>query len=133
MKKFGLVTADGKQIKVKKLSLKERVQMQPMKAAKPSWSRPEKQNLNEAEKERKRSEMLSNAQWRDHERQKNVTRYREEEKNETETHTKEFDRDFMTKQLTKAAKNETVESRIKSKINTIQRSGQSMNKNFARR
>ncbi|XP_066991732.1 pre-mRNA-splicing factor CWC25 homolog [Anabrus simplex] len=99
---------------------------------KPRWVRPEKKKLSEDEIERRRQEMMANASWREKERERNVARYREEEKKEKK-HDNEFNEDFMRKQLSHAAAQSSVERRIKSNIYNIQRSAVSMDKNFARR
>lgn len=78
--------------------------------------------------------MMSNADWRDEQRTKNVTRYRESEKKEEESHyARDHDPEFVTKQLMKAADAGSVEKRIQSNKYNIQRSGMAMDKNFARR
>lgn len=94
---------------------------------------PRKQRLTEEEKEQRRKEMLANGAWRERERQSNVARYREAEKRELSRAKREFNDDFMREQLSKAAAQSSVASRIKSNINNIQRAGGSMDKNFARR
>lgn len=133
-RKFGLVTADGKKLLIKKRTSKERERMRPTKAVKKSWQRPEKQRLTGDEVEKKRQEMLLNAEWRDGERERNVKRYQDEDlKDKEKFESSSFDHNFITKELNKATRNETVESRIKSNINNIQRSGQAMDMNFARR
>ncbi|XP_014472916.1 PREDICTED: pre-mRNA-splicing factor CWC25 homolog [Dinoponera quadriceps] len=91
-----------------------------------------RQNLTEEEKERRRQEMISNAMWRDKEREKNVKMYREEEKREAQNN-KSYNKDFIRKQLVAATEVGTVASRIKANINNIQRSGRAMDTNFARR
>lgn len=131
-KKWGLVTADGKQIKISKSAYEKNETTS--KQTKTTWVRPERKQLNDDEMDKKRREMMTNAQWRDKERESNVKKYREEDMTQTDKDgNSSFDHDFITKQLTKAARTETVESRIKSKINTIQRSGRAMDSNFARR
>ncbi|KAL9705688.1 hypothetical protein quinque_009206 [Culex quinquefasciatus] len=103
---------------------------------KPAWTRPERKAapLTEEEMEAKRRAMMSNAEWRDRERQQNVKRYDDEDRKlEERDGPKRYDKDFVMKQFKHAANNETVEKRIKSNRNNIQRSGGSMNDNFARR
>lgn len=91
-----------------------------------------KQNLTEEEKEQYRQEMIANATWRDKERERNVKKYREEEKKEVNVG-KVYNQDFVRKQLVAAAEVGTVASRIKANINNIQRSGRAMDTNFAKR
>ncbi|XP_068976338.1 pre-mRNA-splicing factor CWC25 homolog isoform X1 [Bombus flavifrons] len=95
------------------------------------WNFKKKQDLTEEEKERRRQEMIANATWRDEERERNVKKYRIEEKKEIDSR-KVYNQDFVTKQLAAAAEISTVASRIKANINNIQRSGRAMDTNFAK-
>lgn len=87
------------------------------------------------EKQQKLDEMQKNAAWRDEERKKNVTKYREDEAKEREEREKAvYDKDYINKQLQKALVTQTsVESRIKANVNNIQRSSGAMDSNFAKR
>lgn len=77
---------------------------------------------------------MSNADWRDEQRTKNVHRYREENKKEEEDHySRDHDPEFVRQQLMKAAESGSVEKRIKANRHNIQRGGMSMDKNFARK
>ncbi|XP_022905613.1 pre-mRNA-splicing factor CWC25 homolog [Onthophagus taurus] len=87
--------------------------------------------LSEDEMERKRREMMDNASWRDKERVKNVKRYRDEDKKEAKQ--QDYNTEFLHRELLKSANNSSVESRIKSNINSIQRSKGDMDKHFSRR
>ena len=90
--------------------------------------------MSDEEKARKLREMMSNADWRDEQRTKNVQRHRNEEKEEEDQHySRDHDPEFLRKQLMKAASTGTVEQRIQSNKHNIQRSGFAMDKNFARR
>lgn len=137
-KNYGLVSADGRSLKIDSKSRREdrprpSATVTDSRKAK-SWTRPERQRLTEEEKEAKRREMMENAVWRDREREKNVRRYREDDRAaRARDDSREFDRNFINKELHKAVSRETVESRIKSNLNNIQRSSHSMNANFARR
>jgi hypothetical protein len=77
--------------------------------------------------------MMSNADWRDEQRTKNVSRYREEEQKDEEVHLKDHDPDFVRRQLIKLSNTGSVEKRIQANKHNIQRSGMAMDKNFARR
>ncbi|CAD6219267.1 GSCOCG00004886001-RA-CDS [Cotesia congregata] len=90
-----------------------------------------KTKLSEKEKLKRLKAMMSNGSWREEERKKNVKRYREQDK--LETSEKEYNPDFIRKQLAKATEEATVASRIKSNVNNIQRSNRNMDRNFARR
>ncbi|XP_059618573.1 pre-mRNA-splicing factor CWC25 homolog [Phlebotomus argentipes] len=137
-KNYGLVSADGKSIRIEGKHRREE-RSRPSETETSSrkakaWTRPERQRLTEAEKEAKRREMMDNAVWRDRERERNVRRYREDDRvQKAREEGREFDRNFINKELHKAVSRETVESRIKSNVNNIQRSSHSMNANFARR
>lgn len=132
---YGLVNADGSKIKLSEKSRYDKevekskkvpeknVTKLPEKSAKPV-------KLSEEEKERRRQEMMKNAQWRDKEREQTVRRYRENDARESK---QEFDPNFLHKELLKSANSSTVEGRIKSNINNIQRSKSDMNSHFSRR
>ncbi|CAL7947211.1 unnamed protein product [Xylocopa violacea] len=99
---------------------------------KDKWiSSKKKQSLTEEEKERRRQEMIANATWRNKERERNVKKYRDEEKKEIDSG-KAYNQDFVRKQLAVAAEVGTVASRIKANINNIQRSVGAMDTNFAK-
>ncbi|XP_065094051.1 pre-mRNA-splicing factor CWC25 homolog [Ochlerotatus camptorhynchus] len=138
-KNFGLVSASGKKLELSKRDEVRLYKREEIKAhqssQKASWSRPEKKKpLTEEEMEAKRRAMLSNADWRDKERKQNVMRYEDEERKQDEKErAKKYDKDFVTKQFKHAANHETVEKRIKSNRNNIQRSGGAMNDHFAKR
>ncbi|KRT79110.1 hypothetical protein AMK59_8435, partial [Oryctes borbonicus] len=94
--------------------------------------RNKKTRLTEEEKESRRQEMMENAMRRDIERSSNVKRYREEEKMESKMQ-RDYNPEFIHRELIKSANSGTVESRIKSNINSIQRSNEHMNRHFSRR
>ncbi|BES89108.1 Pre-mRNA splicing factor [Nesidiocoris tenuis] len=100
------------------------------KAAYLSWKK-QPAKLSQEEKEAKLREMMANGQQREKERKKNVTRYKMEERKE-EAQTKYEDKDFIRKQLSKVA-SKSVEDRIKSNANRIQRSQSSMEQHFTSR
>lgn len=91
--------------------------------------------LSDDEKQRRLQEMTQNAAWRDEDRTRNVQKYREDYKREEEAHkNRDFDNNFVNKQVHKAFDSQnSVESRLKSHKNNIQRSSNSMNYNFARK
>ncbi|KAJ9579707.1 hypothetical protein L9F63_004633 [Diploptera punctata] len=101
-------------------------------APKQPWVKPERKKLTEEELEQKRREMMDNAKWREKEREKNVARYKAQDENERKKN-KGYDENFLRKQLSSVAAQGTIESRIKSNLNNIQRSGRDMDKHFARR
>lgn len=89
-------------------------------------------SLTAEEKERRRREMMENAVWRENERSSNVKRYREEAAIEIKTEP-EYNPEFIHRELMKSTTSASVEKRIKSNINNIQRSKSDMHKNFSRR
>ena len=90
--------------------------------------------MSDEEKQKKLREMMSNADWRDEQRTKNVKRYREEDKVEEKEHfSRDHDPEFVRKQLIRAAEFGSLEKRIQSNKHNIQRSGMAMDKNFARK
>lgn len=132
---YGLVTADGKKLDVKAVNYKYKnnTHSKSKTDVKKQFISRNRSKLTQKEINAKRKEMQENAQWRDEHRVKNIKKYQEEYKLEQEKNSSAFDRDFLKKQLAKAAETGTLESRIKSKINNIQRSGRLMDSNFARR
>lgn len=136
-KNFGLVRADGKKIDLKnkdsvKIYSKEELKAAQSSQKSSSWKKPETKRLNSEEIERKRLEMMDNAAWREKDREKAVKKYREED--EKEKNLKEFDKEFVSRQLKSAqSKTVSIESRIKSNLNNIQRSKQVMDSHFAKR
>lgn len=142
-KTFGLVTSDGKGISIKKAAPRRRSPSprrdKPSKSSSSVTTKPElpksrPARMTQDEIDARLKEMMKNASWREKERSEKVNKYRENEKREQEEQSKDFDKDFLTKQLKKTANSTTsVESRIKSNLNNIQRSSRTMESNFARR
>lgn len=133
-KSFGLMMPDGSRPVVKQTTNSRNDNPLPSQSQKPvPWQKKEKLKLSDEEKERRRREMMENANWRDKEREANVKRYRMEADKEKKQLEEHFDDDFARKQFSKAAEQASVEGRIKSKLNTIQRSKMAMDQNFARR
>lgn len=143
-KAFGLVRSDGKQIELKQQ--RRQRSRTPEKLKKPTSSssstnkqfevqKPNKSSkLSQEEINQRLKEMTSNASWREKERSEKVRKHREHAKREEEEETRNFDKDFLTKQLKKTATSTiSVESRIKSNLNNIQRSSRTMDTHFARR
>lgn len=58
------------------------------------WRSKTKLSLTEEEKELRRQEMMTNAAWRDKEREKNLQTYREQEKKEAQN-SKSYNKDFI--------------------------------------
>lgn len=138
-KNYGLVTASGEKIELKGTLSKIEP---PQSSHKYSTERPktvqqpvksnQRERLTSEEKERRCREMMKNAEWRDTDRRKKVEKYREEY--EREDVPKDFDQNFINKAMHRAMETQTsMESRLKSNINNIQRSGRAMESNFARR
>lgn len=130
-KNWGLVTHDGKKISLNK----DKVNTKEMK---PETSKTETSSytktrvkLSEEEREKRRREMMENAAWRDKEREMNVKKYREEDSKEFKQ--TDYDPEFIHNQMAKATSGSSVESRIKSNLNNIQRSSTHMDRNFSRR
>lgn len=128
---FGLVRADGTTIELIRNNF-EQVQ-KPKKDSSKSTYTHRREKLTEEEKEKRRLEMLDNAAWREKERDRNIKMYKEEDAKNTKESKKEFDRDFVHKELLKSVNAQSVESRIKANRNNIQRGSGSMNTNFSKR
>ncbi|XP_013401604.1 pre-mRNA-splicing factor CWC25 homolog isoform X2 [Lingula anatina] len=92
-----------------------------------------RKKLSSDELERRRKEMMENAQWREEQRSKNVKRYREEEKKEEETRIKHGDGDnFLNPMMTKHAEQSSVEDRLKRNRYNIQRTRADLDKDFTK-
>lgn len=136
---FGLVTADGKKIELKgthaKHEQKSVAQASVASKQPATYMPPPKQHLTDEEKAKRLQEMQENVKWAVEERTKNFIRNKEEAKREAEQQAADkFDKNYMHKELHKAFHNQdSVEARIKSKVNTIQRTSSSMNSNFTKR
>lgn len=134
-KSFGLVRADGTKMELKGNSQPstktvENKKSEPIK----DLGRRKTKRLTEQEKEELRNQMMRDAEDREKERSDNLRKYREEdEKEDKERKSKEFDKNFVHKELLKSTKDSSVESRIKSKLNNIQRSSRDMTSNFSKR
>lgn len=131
-KSFGLLKADGTKIELKRVNT-EPIKIIPTPIKMDSLKKPDRKQvkrLTEAEKEQLRQQMIKDAEVREQERSENLRRYREENRDEV---IKDFDKNFAHKELLKSTKNTSVEERIKSKINNIQRSSAHMNSNFSKR
>uniref|UniRef100_A0A182QNA6 CBF1-interacting co-repressor CIR N-terminal domain-containing protein n=1 Tax=Anopheles farauti TaxID=69004 RepID=A0A182QNA6_9DIPT len=139
VRNFGLVTAAGEKIETRaqpdvRLYKREEIRAEQSKQ-KPTWNKPteRKRPLTEQELEEKRLAMMSNAQWREKERESNVKRYDAEDHREESKQSGDYDKEFLTKQFKRAVASETVESRIRSNRNNIQRSNGAMDRNFVKR
>uniref|UniRef100_A0A182KGD2 Cir_N domain-containing protein n=1 Tax=Anopheles christyi TaxID=43041 RepID=A0A182KGD2_9DIPT len=139
IRNFGLVTASGEKLETSSRSEVRLYKREEIKAEqsrqRPTWTKQQekKRPLSEKELEEKRLAMMSNAEWRDKERESNVKRYASEDHRDEAKESREFDKEFLTKQLKRAAASETVESRIRSNRNNIQRSNGAMDRNFVKR
>lgn len=136
---YGLVTAGGEKIAIKPTATSTTNRSDDAKKStssrKPLARHERPAKLSEEEKQKRLLEMQSNAEWRDTERRRNVSKYREEENREKAERAKEtFDRDYINKELHKAMANQhSVESRLRANKNNIQRSSGAMDSNFAKR
>lgn len=138
IKNYGLVRADGTKISLSKRSTSTtKVNTKTSDSQKEADKLPLRQQrtrLTDEEKERRRREMMKNAEWRDEERVNNVRRYREQDMADSKSQKhKSYDTEFLKKELLKSANSSTIESRIKSNMNNIQRSHSDMNRHFSRR
>ncbi|CRK94458.1 CLUMA_CG007965, isoform A [Clunio marinus] len=136
-KAFGLVTASGEKIalmnkgEIKRYTKEE---LKPIREAPKKQEVKRRKSLTEEEMDKIRLEMMENAEWREKDREKTVKKYRESEEREKLNHEKEFDKTFLNRAMKKAQDQvSSVESRIKSKLNNIQRSSRTMDSNFAKR
>ncbi|XP_030561843.1 pre-mRNA-splicing factor CWC25 homolog [Drosophila novamexicana] len=94
-----------------------------------------KPKLSESEREARLREMMDNATWREADRTKAVHKHREEyAREEAQNQARDFDQQFINKQVKKAIDNQTsIGNRIRSNLNNIQRTSAAMDTNFARK
>ncbi|XP_064535503.1 pre-mRNA-splicing factor CWC25 homolog [Drosophila montana] len=94
-----------------------------------------KPKLSESEREARLREMMDNATWREADRTKAVHKHREEyAREEAQNQARDFDQQFINKQVKKAIDNQTsIGNRIRSNLNNIQRTSSAMDANFARK
>ncbi|EDW64268.1 pre-mRNA-splicing factor CWC25 homolog [Drosophila virilis] len=94
-----------------------------------------KPKLSESEREARLREMMDNATWREADRTKAVHKHREEyAREEAQNQARDFDQQFINKQVKKAIDNQTsIGNRIRSNLNNIQRTSAAMDANFARK
>ncbi|KAG5888288.1 hypothetical protein JTB14_006675 [Gonioctena quinquepunctata] len=133
-KTFGLVRPDGTSIPLNRKSHDEtdKPAKKVESVASEKLEPKKKQRLTEKEKEERRKQMMADASKREIERSENLKRYRQEDEREQKS-SGSFDKNFVHKELLKSTKNATVESRLKSNLNNIQRSSKHMNSNFSKR
>lgn len=86
--------------------------------------------MNEEELERKRLEMLHNGMWREQQRRKDISKYREEEEQEGDA---KDGAKFIKPLLNSVAETDTVESMIRKKAFSNQRSYGAMERSFVRK
>nr|CAI5825886.1 unnamed protein product [Callosobruchus analis] len=132
-KHFGLVRADGSKIKLNRATATRSIEDR-CPQLKEVAKKPEKKNvkrLTEEEKEKIRKQMMKDAVKREKERSENLRQYREEDKKEEMAMS--YNRDFIHRELVKSTKDTSIEGRIKSKLNSIQRSSVHMNSNFSKK
>ncbi|CAG9840581.1 unnamed protein product [Diabrotica balteata] len=134
-KSFGLVKSDGTKIPLKnppndnKKLLPKKIDAPKLPDAK---NKPNKR-LTDKEKEELRRQMMVDAVHRDKERSDNLKKHRHDNQKE-ESKIETFDKNFVHRELYKGQSDlKDVESRLKTKLNNIQRSSQHMNSNFSKR
>ncbi|KAL1497118.1 hypothetical protein ABEB36_008128 [Hypothenemus hampei] len=135
-KNYGLVTSDGQKIPFNNKNTKTTISADAKKIVTEVVKVEKKQvkRMTEEEKERLRQEMMADAKVRDKERKDEMKKHVEAYKREEETMSnKKYDAELLHTELMKMAKHTSVEERIKSKLNNIQRSSRHMNQNFSKR
>lgn len=134
---FGLVTASGEKIALERKDEVRRYTREELKTVREAPKKTEtkrRKPLTEEEMEAVRIEMMKNADWREKDREQTVKKHREAEEKEKQNHQKDFDKDFLNRHMKKAQDQvNSVGSRIRSNVNNIQRSGRTMDSNFAKR
>lgn len=135
-KNFGLVTAGGEKIKLDRNNQDKYKPVAVQKKVTATYVPPQpRKKLTEEEKDERLREMEQNAKW--HEKEQHFSRRRNEERAKQESDeekTREFDRNYIHKEMHKALNNQdTVEARLKSNKNNIQRMSSSMHSHFAKK
>lgn len=140
LQNYGLVSASGEKIAfkikepIKRASPVRRETEQKNPFAKPASNVPRKK-LTEDEKQSRIREMQQNAQW--HEREQTVSRKRHEKETERDKEAEKnthFDQSYIHKEMNKALNDQgSIEARIKSNLNNIQRMSSSMQSHFTRK
>lgn len=139
---YGLITADGEKIELKnkndvKWYSKSELKGKTTTSTKDHHKRDEliKSKLTGDEMMKKRQKMMQNASWREKDREETVKKYRKSQREEENVQRTEFDdKHFLNRHLKKAHEQVvSIETRIKSNLNNIQRSKGTMDLNFAKR
>lgn len=137
LKPFGLVTASGEKIELERKNDSKNVPIVAQKKPTSTFVPPSqpKKKLTDEEKEARLREMQKNAKWHDQELYINRKRNEERAKHESEEEKNiEFDRNYIHKEMHKALTNQdSVEARLKSNKNNIQRMSSSMHSHFAKK
>ncbi|KAH3752084.1 hypothetical protein DPMN_186694 [Dreissena polymorpha] len=96
-----------------------------------------KRKLTEEERQRRLAEMEENARWREDQRRGNVTRYREEDREEEAKQSRNYETtgssEFVNPLMSKHAENSSVEDRIKRNRHNILRTTADMDRGFSKR
>ncbi|ESO96386.1 hypothetical protein LOTGIDRAFT_143990 [Lottia gigantea] len=77
--------------------------------------------------------MMENAKWRNEQRKKNVTRYREEEDKEQEEIINDHKSSFVNDMMSEHASKSSLEDRLNRNKHNIQRTQSALDKNFLRK
>ncbi|KAF5295444.1 hypothetical protein FQA39_LY13105 [Lamprigera yunnana] len=129
---WGLVKGDGTKLSLTKRTSSNKAMVSAQDTSKDkNYDYKKRTSLTEEEKEKRRQEMMVNAAWRNKERAQNLKTYRETKLKEDSQ--KEYNPEFLTKELLRSANSSSVESRIKANINNIQRSSNDMSRHFSKR
>ncbi|XP_040292997.1 pre-mRNA-splicing factor CWC25 homolog [Bufo bufo] len=89
--------------------------------------------LSAEELEKRRLEMMEDAQKREKDRESNVRRYRQEEENEEKKNHHNKDSKFLHQMKLDSAASSSLEDRVKRNIHGIQRTSSALEKNFMKR
>lgn len=133
-KNYGLVSSKGKKIELMGTDMRNDYKNIKLKKAtkEQKSTNIRREKLSAEEKEKRFQEMMVNAVWRDSERKQNISKYAEESAKDKDIPF--YDKSFINKELHKAISKQTsVESRLKSNLNNIQRSSKAMESNFVKR
>uniref|UniRef100_A0A915HGF9 Uncharacterized protein n=1 Tax=Romanomermis culicivorax TaxID=13658 RepID=A0A915HGF9_ROMCU len=133
---YGLVYVNSKP-KQEPVSPKRREEKSSVsrKSETPNQSNYRRPKLSEKEMEEKRREMMENARWRDEQKNRKRKKYEEDEEKERKDIEKTCSggAQFLKPMIHRAMNDRTVEERIKSKKQHLQRNATSMETNFAKK
>ncbi|KAK3742814.1 hypothetical protein RRG08_064213 [Elysia crispata] len=94
---------------------------------------PPRRKLTEEEKQQRLEEMMKNAEWREDQRETNVRKYREEDREREKKDNEKQSSGFISSMMFEHASSSSVEDRIRRNKYNIQRTRKDLDKNFTQK